>query len=36
MSYLKIHEESSRDIAVTDTRERDVNSLDESVLSELQ
>lgn len=24
MNYLKIHEESSRDIAVADTRERDV------------
>lgn len=36
MSYLKIHEES-RDIVVADTRERDVNSLDGSVLySELQ
>jgi len=30
MNYLKIHEES-RDIAVADTRERDVNSLDGSV-----
>lgn len=31
MSYLKIYEESSRDIAVADTRVRDVNSLDGSV-----